>query len=416
MKIIPYGRQHITDEDIKAVTQALQSDYLTQGPLVQAFEEKFADYVDAKYAVAVSNGTTALHLAAKVLDTKKGSRVITSPLTFAATANCIEYCGGEVQFCDIDPETLLLDINSVRKLLESHPAGSFSGIIPVSFAGYPVDLEAFRALADEHGLWLIEDACHAPGARFLNTRGNWQATGSGRYADLTIFSFHPVKHIACGEGGMITCNDPQLYQRLLTLRSHGITKDPARLQQRHGDWYYEMQELGFNYRLTDISSALGISQLDRAHSGIQKRRAIAKIYDQAFAGSEIKCIKVPPIIEHAFHLYVIQVADRLGLYNYLKDNGIGVQVHYLPVHLMPYYQAKGWQAGDFPAAENYYQHCLSIPMFPTLTREEQDIIINLIKSFYHEKTCHNSSKRREQEAPSKEYKKLHGATYHSLPS
>ncbi len=394
---IPYGRQNITAEDISAVVKALKSDYLTQGPLVKQFEEKFANYVGSKYAIAVSNGTTALHLAAKVLGTKKGSKVITTPLTFAATANCIEYCEGEVHFTDIDPDTLTLDINKVRKLLSENPRGTFSGIIPVSFAGYPVDLEAFRKLADEYGLWIIEDACHSPGARFLDSSNTWQKCGNGQYADLSVFSFHPVKHIACGEGGMLTCNDEKLYKLLLELRTHGITKDPSLLLENHGGWYYEMQTLGYNYRLTDIASALGISQLDRAENGVQRRKEIARIYDEAFADTTIKSVFVPNDIEHAYHLYVIQVKDRKSLYDYLISKGIGVQVHYYPVHLMPYYKIKGWRKGDCPVAENYYEQCLSIPMFPTLSSDEQVTIINLIKSFYNEKVSYNTSKRRKQE-------------------
>ncbi len=388
---IPYGRQEITEDDIQAVVNTLKSDYLTQGPVVAEFERQFAKYVDAKYAVAVSNGTTALHIAALALGTKPGSRVITAPITFAATANCVVYCGGEPIFSDIDSDTLCLDINEVRKLLKSKPAGTFEGIIPVSFAGYPVDMEAFRTLADEHGLWLIEDACHAPGASFIDSKGKKHFTGNGKFADLTIFSFHPVKHITSGEGGMITTNNPELYEKLLTLRSHGITKDPARLEENHGGWYYEMQEMGYNYRLSDISCALGLSQLNRARKGIERRRAIALKYKNAFKNTPIKTIDVPFGIGHAYHLYVIQVEDRLGLYNYLKELGIFAQIHYVPVHTMPYYQKRGWQKGDLPKAEAYYEKCLSLPMFPTLTGREQNQIIKHVKNYFHEEVSNYSS-------------------------
>src|ERR1700741_1623117 len=245
MNPIPYGKQYINQEDIDVVVKALTAEFLTQGPAIKQFEEEFATYVGAKYAVAVSNGTAALHLCAMALDVNEQSNVITTPITFAASANCVKYCGGKVTFADIDPETATLDINSVRKLLESHPRGTFSGIIPVDFAGYAVNLEAFRKLADEYGLWIIEDACHAPGGFFIDSKGVKQYCGNGVYADLAIFSFHPVKHIACGEGGMITTNDEALYKKLLIYRTHGITKDAALMHENHGGWYYEMQELGY---------------------------------------------------------------------------------------------------------------------------------------------------------------------------
>lgn len=396
---IPYGRQEITQEDIDAVIQTLQSDWLTQGPTVKAFEEKFAAYVGAKYAVAVSNGTTALHLAALSLGTNSQSKVITTPITFAATANCVRYCGGEVVFSDIDEETLLLDIDKVRQLLEASPRGTYSGIVPVSFAGYPLDMEAFKELADEYGLWLIEDACHAPGASFTDSSGKRQTTGNGNYADLTVFSFHPVKHIACGEGGMITTNDPQLYQQLMTLRTHGITKNPKIMKDYHGPWYYEMQELGYNYRLTDISCALGVSQLKRADVGIQRRQEIARRYTDAFSDMPIKTVSVQNGVGHAYHLYVIQIACRTELYHYLRAKGIYVQVHYVPVHTMPYYQSLGWQYGDMPIAESYYGQCLSLPMYPSLKDEEQLLVINHIKEFFNENLSYNSRQRREQENP-----------------
>ena len=226
-KIIPYGKQNITEKDIEAVTIALQSDYLTQGPYIQAFESAFANYVGAKYAVAVSNGTAALHLCAIALGVTNGQKVITTPITFAASANCIKYCGGEVVFSDINPETYLLDIEKVKQLLEQNPKGTFKGIIPVDFSGRAVDMEKFRELADEYDLWLIEDACHAPGGFFIDSKGKEQKCGNGEFADLSIFSFHPVKHIACGEGGIITTNDKAHYERLLKLRTHGITTQLA---------------------------------------------------------------------------------------------------------------------------------------------------------------------------------------------
>lgn len=394
--IISYGKQHITDEDIDAVVSALKSDFLTQGPKIGEFEKEFARYVGSEYAVAVSNGTAALHLCAMVLDVKPRDKVITSPITFAASANCIRYCGGDVVFADIDPATYLLDIDSVKALLEASPKGTYKGIIPVDFAGRAVDLEAFRTLADEYSLWIIEDACHAPGGHFLDSNSQESKCGGGSHANLSIFSFHPVKHIAAGEGGMITTNDEDLYQRLCTLRSHGITRDvnsfenglffanggsSSELHQWPG-WYMEMQELGYNYRLTDFQAALGLSQLARANSGIERRREIAQIYFDAFVESTFIKGQSGVIEGHAYHLYVIEVEDRLGLYNYLRSKNIFAQIHYIPCHLMPYYRQLGWKEGDLPNSERYYKNCISLPMFPTLSIENQLFVIESVKSFF----------------------------------
>jgi dTDP-4-amino-4,6-dideoxygalactose transaminase len=276
MTPIPYGRQEITAADLEAVRAALQADYLTQGPRIAEFEQRFAAYVGSRHAVAVSNGTAALHLAAIALGVDDRTHVITTPITFAASANCIRYCGGHVHFADIDPTTYLLDIGGVERLLASRPPGFFKGVIPVDFAGRAVNLEALRRLCDAHNLWMIEDACHAPGGYFLGSQGARENCGNGRWAELAVFSFHPVKHIACGEGGMITTNSAELHHRLLRLRTHGITRDLAELQENHGGWYYEMQELGYNYRLTDFQSALAFrSSRPRraAWNGVAKSRA-----------------------------------------------------------------------------------------------------------------------------------------------
>lgn len=382
MKAIPYGRQNITQEDIDAVIDVLTSDFLTQGPKIHEFEVKFAEYIGAKYAVAVANGTAALHLCALALDVNRDSKVITTPITFAASANCIHYAGGEVVFADIDEENFLLDIGKVRKLLEASPKGTYSGLVPVDFAGYPVDLQSFRQLADEFGLWIIEDACHAPGAYFTDRSGNKQSCGNGQYADLAIFSFHPVKHIATGEGGMITTNNKALYDKLIILRTHGITKDPTILTENHGGWYYEMQMLGYNYRLTDFQAALGISQLKRADQGFRRRTEIADYYTAALKDLPLSLPKVEAGVGHAYHLYVIQVEQRLELYNFLHKNNVKAQVHYIPVHLMPYYRSLGWKQGDFPVSEAFYEKCISLPMYPTLTVEEQDYIIQQLKTFF----------------------------------
>jgi hypothetical protein len=403
-KIIPYGKQYISQADIDAVVAVLQSDFLTQGPVVKAFEDAFAEYVGAKYAVAVANGTAALHLNALALGVKLGDKVITSPITFAASANCIRYCGGEVVFADINPETYLLDIDKVRELLEGDIYKEIKGIIPVDFAGRSVDMEAFRTLADEFGCWIIEDSCHSPGAFFSNSLGETVKSGSGRYADLAIFSFHPVKHIATGEGGMITTNNEELYRKLLELRTHGITRDQDKFQNsiemangnqsisthnQYPAWYMEMQSLGYNYRISDINCALGLSQLKRADSGLNRRHKIAARYHKAFKS-------VPQIIDrnfeanasqgetanpHAYHLYVIEVNNRLDLYNHLRENNIYAQIHYIPCHLMPYYQGLGWKFGDFPHSEDYYAGCISLPMYPILTEEEQVYVIETLLSF-----------------------------------
>ena len=393
MDAIPYGKQNITDEDIAIVIETLKSPYLTQGPKIKEFEENFAKYVGAKYAVALANGTAALHLCAMALGVKEGDKVITTPITFAASANCVRYCGGEVVFADIDSNTYLLDINAVRELLEQSPKGTYKGIIPVDFAGRAVNLEEFRKLAAEYNLWLIEDACHAPGGYFVDSSGQKQSCGNGNFADLAIFSFHPVKHIASGEGGMVTTNDQNLYTALLKLRTHGIVKSDdlyvnsiefAGGKDNYPGWYMEMQTLGYNYRITDFQAALGDSQLKRADEGLIRRREIANNYYAAF--KDVDAIKGQSgVVEghsHAYHLYVIEVENRLGLYNYLREHKIFAQIHYIPCHLMPYYRDLGWKEGDKPNAETYYKHCISLPMYPTLTEVEQTYVIDTIKGYF----------------------------------
>lgn len=390
-KVIPYGRQNITQQDIDVVIETLQSDYLTQGPKILEFENAFARYIGSKYAVAVANGTAALHLNALALGVKLGDKVITTPITFAASANCVRYCGGEVVFADIDPETYLLDINAVRALLEASPKGTYQGIIPVDFAGRAVNLEAFRALADEFSCWIIQDSCHSPGGSFVDSKDVRQNCGNGQFADLAIFSFHPVKHIASGEGGMVTTNDEALYKKLLQLRTHGIVKSDdlytnsiafAGGEDTYPLWYMEMQDLGFNYRLTDFQAALGLSQLKRADEGLIRRREIASTYFEAFKNKSFVKGQSGVVEGHAYHLYIIEVEDRLKLYNYLRSKSIFAQIHYIPCHLMPYYRQFGWKEGDMPQAENYYKHCISLPMYPTLTAEEQEFVITSINEFY----------------------------------
>jgi UDP-4-amino-4,6-dideoxy-N-acetyl-beta-L-altrosamine transaminase len=390
---IPYGRQFISEEDIQAVVETLRSDFLTQGPKIVEFEEAFAKYVGSNYAIAVANGTAALHLCTLSLGVSKGDKIITTPITFAASANCVRYCEGEVMFADIDSQTFLLDTLKVRQILEASPKGTYKGIIPVDFAGRAANLEEFRKLADEFGCWLIEDACHAPGGYFIDSKGVKQFCGNGNFADLAIFSFHPVKHIATGEGGMITTNDEKLYKKLLALRTHGITRDQALFQntlefaiggpneeRQYPGWYMEMQTLGFNYRLTDFQAALGISQLRRAEKRLDRRREIAAIYSKAFEHNPLIIGQSGVEKGHAYHLYIIETKKRLLVYNHLRSNKIFAQIHYIPVHLMPYYRKYGWKEGDFPIAERYYQHCLSLPMFPELTDDEIQFVIDQVNT------------------------------------
>ena len=383
---IPYGRQQITQEDIDAVVETLKSDFLTQGPRIDEFENNFADYIGSKYAVAVSNGTAALHLSLLAMGIKENDNIITTPITFAATANAARYLGANVYFADIEKDTYVLDINKVEHLILSKPKGFFKAILPVDFGGYPVNTQKLRKLADKYNLYILEDACHAPGAYFIDDKGRKQKSGNGIFADTTAFSFHPVKHIAAGEGGMITTNDENIYKKLLALRTHGISKENMKFQtfdkEKQGAWYYEMHDLGYNYRITDIQAALGNSQLKKADKGLEKRHKIANKYTEAFKNLPISVQKQDKNHYNAYHLFVIQVEKRKELYEYLRKNGIFAQIHYIPVHLLDYYRQFGWKKGDFPLAENYYEKTLSLPMYPSLKDEEQDYIINKVKAFF----------------------------------
>ena len=396
MKPIPYGKQEITPDDIQAVVSSLQADFLTQGPQIAAFEQDFANYVGAEFAIAVANGTAALHLAVLALGLEPGDYVICTPITFVASINCVRYCGGNVLFADIDPETHLIDINSVRQLLLAHADKPIKGIIPVDFEGQVVRLDELRELAEAHQLWILEDACHAPGGSFTDAMGMVQMAGNGRYADAAIFSFHPVKHIATGEGGMITTNNAKLAEKLRNLRTHGITRDIGAFENSlafangnstdaHSDfpgWYMEMYTLGYNYRLTDFQAALGISQLKRAAVNLDKRRTLAKFYAAELANCPgiIRCKAYNE--QHAYHLFVLEVENRRGLYDYLKGEGIFCQIHYIPAHLMPYYRQQGWSEGNLPNAEKYYSQCISIPMFASLTQPEAAFVVEKIRAFY----------------------------------
>lgn len=388
MEAIPYGKQNITDTDVENVVKVLKSKFLTQGPKIDEFENKFSEYVGCKYSTAVANGTAGLHIAAMSLGVKPGTRVITTPITFCASSNCILYCGGEVDFADIDPETYTIDLNKLEDLLKSKPQGYYQGVVPVDFAGLAVNLEQLKIIADKYNLWILEDACHSPAGYFTDSTGEKQFSGNGKFADVSVFSFHPVKHITSGEGGMITTNNPKIDKKVKQFRTHGITKnktdfvcDDMKENGEYGGWYYEMQALGYNYRLTDIQAVLGMSQLSHSLEGLKKRKEIAKRYDDAFKPYNDK-IKTPHHDDgHAFHLYIIQVEKRKELYDYLVSNNIYPQVHYVPVHLLPYYRQFGWKKGNLPIAESYYGKCLSIPMYPTLTNEQQDYVIEKIIKF-----------------------------------
>lgn len=389
---IPYGRQSIDDADIEAVVKVLKSDYLTTGPAVEAFEKKVADYVGAKYAVAVSNGTAALHVACLAAGIGEGDEVITTPITFAASANCVLYCGGTPVFADIDPDTYNISPEELEKKITSRT----KAIIPVHYTGQPCDMDAILEIAHKHDLLVIEDGAHALGASYKGKK-------IGSIADMTCFSFHPVKPVTTGEGGMIVTDNEELYRRLVLYRSHGITRDKDMMQQYEeqlqqssdpalqeaadmlrgdvidpGGWYYQQLELGYNYRITDISCALGASQMDKLDRFLERRRQIAKKYDEAFA--DIPQIKTPwqqEGCQSGWHLYMIQTMERSRreVFDGLRQAGIGVNVHYIPVYRHPYYQRNGYAGVHCLNAEAFYERAISLPIFPGLTGQQQDYVI-----------------------------------------
>lgn len=373
---IPYGRQTLDEADIQAVVDVLKSDYLTTGPMVAEFEKRVAEYVGAKYAVAVSNGTAALHVACLAAGIEEGDEVVTSPITFAASANCILYCGGTPVFADIDRDTYNISPEEVEKKITEKTRA----IIPVHYTGQPCEMEKIHQIAKKHNLMVIEDAAHALGAVY-------QGKKVGALSDMTCFSFHPVKPITTGEGGMITTNDEKLYQRLLLFRSHGITREEELLSENQGAWYYEQVELGYNYRITDIGCALGNSQLNKLDGFIERRREIAKRYDEAFADCDgIKTPKQLPGCDSGWHLYMIQVLkkDRKKVFNKLRAAGVGVNVHYIPVYHHPYYQKNGYEQVHCREAEIFYERAISLPIFPGLTKEQQEYVIEQIMNILEE--------------------------------
>lgn len=378
--MIPYGRQDITAEDIEAVVATLRSDFLTQGPAVPRFERVVADHVGAAHAVAVNSATSALHIACLALALGPGDWLWTSPITFVASANCARYCGASVDFVDIDPNTYNLSVEGLeRKLEAAEREGRLPKIVvPVHLCGQSCDMRAIAELAKRYQFRVIEDASHAIGGKYRNG-----FVGNCRYSDITVFSFHPVKIVTTAEGGMALTNDDELAAKMALLRSHGITRDPAHMtHESEGPWYYQQTDLGFNYRMTDMQAALGVSQMERIETYVARRHAIARRYDALLEGL--------PVIRHvqtadaysAYHLYPVRVrkADRLQVFERLREAGIGVNVHYIPVHLQPYYQAMGFRQGDYPEAERYYAEAISLPLYPTMTEGQQDQVVAALRS------------------------------------
>lgn len=380
---IPYGRQSIDESDLAAVTRVLESDWLTQGPAIPAFEAALAERAHAAHAVAVSNATAALHIACLAAGLGPGDRLWTTPNTFVASANCARYCGADVDFVDIDRDTWCLDAAALeRKLADAERTCSLPKIVvPVAFAGRSADMRAIKRLAGRYGFTIIEDASHAVGASYAG-----RPVGCGDFADMTVFSFHPVKIVTTGEGGAVLTNDDALHARLLSLRSHGITRDTAKMEHdSDGPWYYEMVELGFNYRITDIQAALGVSQLARLDAFLERRRALARRYATLLGDLPLVLPQSDVLDDSAWHLYVVRVklgathATHRQVFERLRHAGIGVNLHYIPVHLHPYYRRLGFAPGQFPEAEQYYREAISLPMYAGLTDEAQSIVAHELR-------------------------------------
>ncbi|WP_374216861.1 UDP-4-amino-4,6-dideoxy-N-acetyl-beta-L-altrosamine transaminase [Bacillus bingmayongensis] len=372
---LPYGKQSIDESDIQAVLNVLKSDFLTTGPTIKQFEEQVAAYVGAKYAVAFSNGTAALHGACFAAGISDGDEVITTPMTFAASANCVLYQGGVPVFADIKPDTYNIDPKSIKNKITTKT----KAIIPVHFTGQPAELDEILKIAQEYNLTIIEDAAHALGATYKNKK-------IGSIGDMTMFSFHPVKHITTGEGGIITTNNKDYYQKLLQFRTHGITRDPDKLINNHGPWYYEMQFLGYNYRMTDIQAALGLSQLQKLDDFIAKRKQYVRIYQEEFKKfPELILPKQLNDVDSSWHLYVIRLnlsslkVSRKDIFRALQKENIGVNVHYIPVHTQPLYKQMGYMAGICPYAERLYEEFITLPLYSGMTEEDVKDVITAVK-------------------------------------
>ena len=380
--MIPYGRQDISESDIQSVVDVLRSDYLTQGPAVPAFEKAVSDYCDAQYAIAVNSATSALHIACMALGVGPGDCVWTSPITFVASANCALYCGAEVDFVDIDPQTYNMNVDALRqKLDQAERAGRLPKlVIPVHLCGQPCDMAEIHTLSRRYGFRVVEDASHAIGGKY---RG--EPIGNCHYSDITVFSFHPVKIITTGEGGMALTHDAQLAKRMQLLRSHGITRDPAEMtHEPDGPWYYQQIDLGFNYRMTDVQAALGRSQMKRLDEFVASRHFIAKRYDELLEDLPVITPWQHPDSYSALHLYVIRLKlDRIGkthqeVFEVLRSSGIGVNLHYIPVYRQPYYEQLGFWSGYCPEAEKYYAEAISLPMYPGLTEFQQSEVVKVL--------------------------------------
>ena len=382
MSFIPYGRQDIGEADIQAVVDVLRSDFLTQGPAVPAFEQAVSDYCGVQYAVAVNSATSALHIACLALGVGQGDVVWTSPITFVASANCALYCGASVDFVDIDPRTYNLSVEQLQiKLEQARQQDRLPKVvIPVHLCGQPCEMERIHQLSQEFGFKIIEDASHAIGGKYQN-----EPIGSCRYSDITIFSFHPVKIITTAEGGIAVTNHAELAEKMALLRSHGITRDPAQMtHESDGAWYYQQIDLGFNYRMTDMQAALGLSQMQRLDAFVQRRHELAQRYNELLAHLLLTLPWQHPDSYSGLHLYVIRLQlDAITLthrevFDALRQQGIGVNLHYIPVHTQPYYQAMGFESGDFPESKRYYQEAISLPMFSAMTNEQQVVVTNII--------------------------------------
>ncbi len=383
MKHIPYGRQDITDADVAAVAEVLRSDWITQGPVIERFERAVAKYCGAKYAVAVSSGTAALHISCLVAGLGAGDYLWTSPNTFVASANCALYCGAQVDFVDIDPRTYNMSPERLAEKLSLAVANNRlpKVVVPVHFSGQSCAMQRIHELAVEYGFIVIEDASHAVGGDYKQSK-----VGSCAFSDMTVFSFHPVKIITTGEGGMVLTNREDLYEKLVRLRSHGITRDPrVMLGEPDGPWYYQQIDLGYNYRMADLQAALGLSQLQRIDAFVTRRRELAARYAQALHDLPLMLPGQHPDSYSAYHLYVIRLnlqllgKTRLDVFQALRQAGIGVNVHYIPVHTQPYYRRLGFERGDFPEAERYYDEAITLPLFYTLSEEDQNYVIDNLR-------------------------------------
>jgi len=380
--VIPYGRQHLDEDDVKAVVETLTSNWLTQGPAIPKFETALADYCGANFGIAVNSATSALHIACLALGVSEGDRVWTSPNSFVASSNCALYCGAKVDFVDIDLHTGNMCVDALRKKLVL--AESINAlpkvVIPVHFAGQPCDMKEIRALSKQYGFFVIEDASHAVGAKYQE-----KFVGSCQFSDICVFSFHPVKIITTMEGGMALTNNSEWAEKMRMLRSHGITNDPEKMtEDSHGPWYYQQIALGFNYRMTDVEAALGLSQLKKLPGFLEKRNTLAAHYDERFASKEnISPLKQSNNRYSSYHLYVVRASgltrkEHAFVVEQLRNKGVFAHLHYIPIHCQPYYKNLGFNIGDFPNAERYYEQAITLPLFPELTREQIDLIVDTL--------------------------------------